>query len=92
VGKTARIIGIGVANIVSLVNPELVILGGGVGTQADLILEPVRRVVHGQAQPISGASVRIEVSSLGEDAGLLGAAYAAFERAGVPRQQVSQEA
>jgi glucokinase len=92
VGETARIIGIGVANIVSLVNPELVILGGGVGTQADLILEPVRRVVRDQAQPISGASVRIEVSSLGEDAGLLGAAYAAFERAGVPRQQASQEA
>jgi len=92
VDETARIIGIGVANIVSLVNPELVILGGGVGTQADLILEPVRQIVRDQAQPISGASVRIEVSSLGEDAGLLGAAYAAFERAGDLRGQASQEA
>jgi glucokinase len=82
VADTARIIGIGVANIVSLVNPELVILGGGVGMQADLLLEPVRRVVREQAQPISGQAVRIEVSRLGEDAGLLGAAYAAFERTG----------
>jgi glucokinase len=81
VSETARIIGIGVANIVSLVNPELVILGGGVGTQADLILEPVRRLVRAQAQPVSGRSVRIEVSQLGEDAGLLGAAYTALERA-----------
>jgi glucokinase len=80
VSETARIIGIGVSNIVSLVNPELVILGGGVGTQADLILERVRQVVYEQAQPISGRSARIEVSQLGEDAGLLGAAYAAFER------------
>lgn len=86
VSETARIIGIGVANIVSLVNPEMVILGGGVGMQADLILEPVRRVVRDQAQPISGRSVRIEVSQLGEDAGLLGAAYAAFERAHIPRR------
>jgi glucokinase len=85
VSETARIIGIGVANIVSLVNPEMVILGGGVGMQADLILEPVRRVAHNQAQPISVRSVRIEVSQLGEDAGLLGAAYAAFERVHVPR-------
>lgn len=79
VSETARIIGIGVANIVSLVNPEVVILGGGVGVQSDLILEPVRRVVRGQAQPISGRSVQVQVSQLGEDAGLLGAAYAAFE-------------
>lgn len=85
VADTARIIGIGVANIVSLVNPELVILGGGVGMQADLLLEPVRRVVREQAQPVSGQAVRIEVSQLGEDAGLLGAAYAAFERAGSQR-------
>jgi glucokinase len=79
VSETARIIGIGVANIVSLVNPEVVILGGGVGMQSDLILEPVRRVVRDQAQPISGRSVQVKVSQLGEDAGLLGAAYAAFE-------------
>jgi glucokinase len=83
VSQTARIIGIGVANIVSLVNPELVILGGGVGTQADLILEPVRSLVRTQAQPISGRSVRVEVSQLGEDAGLLGAAYTALERVGI---------
>ena len=86
VSETARVIGIGVANIVSFVNPELVILGGGVGTQADLILEPVRRVVRDQAQPISGRSVRIEVSQLGDDAGLLGAAYAAFEEIRAPRR------
>jgi glucokinase len=85
VSETARVIGIGVANIVSLVNPELVILGGGVGMQADLILKPVRRVVRDQAQPISACNVRIEVSRLGEDAGLLGAAYTAFERAHIPR-------
>ncbi len=78
VAETAHIIGIGVANIVSLVNPDLVILGGGIGKQADLLLEPVRQVVRDQAQPISGRAVRIEVSQLGEDAGLLGAAYAAW--------------
>jgi len=85
VAETAQIVGIGVANIVSLINPEMVILGGGVGMQSDLILEPVRRIVRGQAQPVSGLSVQVEVSQLGEDAGLLGAAYAAFEWSQVRR-------
>jgi glucokinase len=90
VSETARVIGIGVANIVSLVNPDLVILGGGVGMQADLLLEPVRKAVHDQAQPISGRSVQIEVSQLGEDAGLLGAAFAAFDRTQA-RQSVTRK-
>jgi glucokinase len=85
VAETARTIGLGVANIVSLVNPDIVILGGGIGTQGDLILEPVRQVVRDWAQPVSGRGVRVEVSQLGEEAGLLGAAYAAFERAALEK-------
>ena len=80
VAETVRLIGIGVSNIVSLMNPDIVILGGGVGAQADLILEPVRCIVRTWAQPVSGNSVQIECSRLGDDAGLLGAAYGAFER------------
>jgi glucokinase len=80
VNETARIIGIGVANIVSLVNPEVVILGGGIGMQADLLLGKVKGVVRSQAQPISSQSVQIVASKLGERAGLLGAAYIAFDR------------
>jgi glucokinase len=74
--EAAERIGLGVANIVSLVNPEIVILGGSIGRQSDLILEPVRRVVQNWAQPIS-AKVQIVCSTLGENAGILGAAYTA---------------
>ena len=82
VDETAGLIGLGVANIVSLVNPEIVILGGGVGSQGDLLLARVRQVVQQWAQPASAASVTITASQLGGDAGLLGAAYAAVLRAG----------
>lgn len=78
--ESARLIGIGVANIVSLLNPDVVVLGGGVGSQADLILDTVRQVVRDVAQPASGRSAHIESSHLGDDAGILGAAFAAFER------------
>lgn len=80
VDETADLIGLGVANIVSLVNPQIVILGGSVGAQGDLLLPRVREVVSSWAQPISAESVVITSSILGTDAGLLGAAYAALQR------------
>jgi glucokinase len=70
-----------VANIVSLVNPEIVILGGSVGRQGDLLIPHVQAMVRRWAQPASASSVVIKSSQLGADAGLLGAAYAVLERA-----------
>ena len=80
VNAAAGWLGLGVANIVSLVNPELVILGGSVGRQGDLLLPGVREVARRWAQPASAQSVEITCSQLGADAGLLGAAYAALTR------------
>jgi glucokinase len=80
VEETANILGIGVANIVSLVNPEIVILGGSVGRQGDLLEKKIREVVLRWAQPISAKSVVIRSSELGVMAGLYGAAYAVLDR------------
>ena len=73
-------LGLGIANIVSLLNPELVILGGGVGNQCEDLLPHIRRVVQQWAQPTSAQSVKITTSKLGADAELLGAAYGALLR------------
>jgi glucokinase len=62
----------GVANLVSLLNPETIVLGGGLFQAADLFLEPVRREFRRWAQPLAARTVRIEISALGEDAGLYG--------------------
>ncbi|HZQ07366.1 MAG TPA: ROK family protein [Anaerolineae bacterium] len=78
VKQVTEFIGIGVANIVSLINPEIVILGGGIGLQSDLLLDGIRQRVLEQAQPISAQTVKIVPSQLGDAAGLLGAAKAAF--------------
>jgi glucokinase len=78
VGDAIRYLAMGVANLVSVLNPQMIVLGGGLMQAGDLFLEPLRREMLEWAQPIAAKQVRIELSELGEDAGLLGAARLAF--------------
>jgi glucokinase len=80
VRETAILIGQGVASVISMANPEMVVLGGSIGQQGDLLLDTVRENVRRWAQPVSGRDVSIVSSALGEEAGLLGAAYAVYLR------------
>lgn len=65
--------GMAVANIVSTFNPEIIALGGGVFGPAVRFLDRIKEEACRWAQPISIQQVRIEVSALGGDAGLIGA-------------------
>jgi glucokinase len=78
VEETARYLGLGIANLVSVLNPEMIVLGGGLMQAGDLFLPAIRRVMPVWAQPVAARQVRIELTQLGEDAGLLGAARLAF--------------
>jgi glucokinase len=73
-------LGLGIANLVSLLNPEIVILCGGVGSHYERLLPRIRQVVLQWSQPISAQAVKIAVSQLGEEAGLYGAAWGAWQR------------
>ena len=76
-------LGIGVANVVNILNPELVILGGGVADAGEqLVFEPVRKVVAERAMPALAKIVRIVPSALGENVGVLGAVALAMEQTG----------
>ena len=79
IGETVRFLAMGIANLVSALNPEMVVLGGGLMQAADLFLEPIRRAVPQWAQPYAMRQARIELSALGESAGLLGAAKLAMD-------------
>jgi len=72
----------GIANIVSLLNPETIVLGGGLFQASDLLLEPVRREFKKWAQPLAAQKVKIELPALGENAGLYGAAKLAWDHIG----------
>ena len=62
------------ANLVSLVNPEMIVFGGGIFGPASRFLDRIRDEAARWAQPISMSQVRFVVSMLGGDAPLYGAA------------------
>jgi glucokinase len=78
--ETAAWIGMGVANVISLLNPQMVVLGGGLMQAGDLLLPSIRREALEWAQPLAARQAQIELSQLGEDVGLLGAARLVFLR------------
>jgi glucokinase len=72
--EAGRILGYGVANLVSLFDPEIVVIGGGLAKASDLFLDALRKAVKERAQPIAASRVRIVTSPLGSHANLLGVA------------------
>lgn len=76
--RAAVYTGMGIANLISLLDPEIVVLGGGLMHAADLFLDTIRENVERWAQPVAYRKTRLELSTLGEDAGLLGAARLAL--------------
>lgn len=76
--RAARWLGAGIANLVSLLDPEMVVLGGSFGLSPALPLPVLEREMRRWAQPVSAARVRLERSQLGPAAPLLGAARLAF--------------
>lgn len=68
----ANFLGIGVANLVTILHPEVVVLGGGMSAMGDLLLDPVRRAIKERVRMFPADDVRVERSTLGERAGLYG--------------------
>jgi glucokinase len=78
VAQAVEFWGMAVANLVSLFNPEIIILGGGVFGPATRFLDDIHAEATKWAQPIAIKQVRLEPSKLGSDAGLYGAAHLAL--------------
>ena len=70
-------IGVVLAMLVSTFNPELLVIGGGVSACWDLLSPSALAELRLWSQPIAVSQVRVKVSQLNEDAGILGAAAVA---------------
>jgi glucokinase len=68
--------------MVSLLDPQVIVLGGGLAAVSDLYLDSLRTAMLEFAQPLSATKVKVVVSKLGDKANLLGCARLAWDHAG----------
>lgn len=73
-------LGEGIVNLVNILRPQAIILGGGVSHEGENLLAPLREYVRPQVYAYEYAPVEISCAVLGNDAGLYGAAAFAEER------------
>ena len=75
VEEVSKYLAIGLGNISILLNPEMIVLGGGISKQEDILLEPLREMMV----KITPIPPKIVISSLGDDTGVIGAAAIAWD-------------
>lgn len=80
VRRSGRLIGETLATLVSVLNPSLIVIGGGVAYAAShTLLAEVRSAVYQRSLPLATRNLPIVLSELGEDAGVVGASVMAAE-------------
>lgn len=78
--KVGTYLGVSVANVINLLNPEVVVVGGGVVNGWDLFVDHLLEQVAERAFGCQAQKVKILPAECGDNAGILGAARLAFEK------------
>lgn len=73
-------LGVGISAMVNALNPDVVVIGGGVMNAGDVILNPAREVVKEKTFSEFYENLKIEPAQLGNDAGVIGSAGLLIER------------
>jgi glucokinase len=74
VEREAYYLGLGIANLINLFVPDVIVLGGGLMKSANLFLEGIRKTVSQGCRFVPFERTELALASLGEDANLIGAA------------------
>lgn len=70
----AEYLAMGIGNLLNIINPEVVVLGGGIALAKEQILEPMKQKIRKYALEITLENLEIKTGVLGNEAGILGAA------------------
>ena len=73
-------LGIGLATLINLLNPEMIVIAGGVANGWDLFAKDMHEQIGKRAFPVPAAEVKIVRAECGDDSGVLGAARLGFDR------------
>ncbi len=77
--ETGVLLGYGIVSIVHALNPQRVVLSGGMIGAGEMLMEPVRRTIAEMAFPLSQRPLQVVFATLGGDAGFIGAAGCALQ-------------
>ncbi len=91
VHELSRWLGAGLVSITNSFDPEMVVVGGGLGDLGELLLAPARDMVRKLAMPPGRDKVRVESAMLGERAGMIGGALTAWQELGETRRRAGSE-
>jgi len=75
-------LGIALSGVVNLLNPEVIVIGGGVSAAGGIIFDNVRRIIRERAMLPQSMAVKIVRARLGNDAGMMGAGLLVEEELG----------
>jgi len=78
--ETGSLLGYGLSNVINLLNPELIIVGGGMAAAGDRLLSTARETVQNHALKLSSQKCKIVQAELGNRAGTVGAASYALRK------------
>jgi len=79
--ETGRWLGVALATVANVINPELAVYSGGMAAAGGMLFEPIMREVRHRALRPPAARLRLAQAQLGDDAGVVGAAGCALTRA-----------
>lgn len=79
-GQIGRQLGVGLANMVNIFDPEVIVVGGGAMRGGDLLLEPAREELRRRALPPGRDLVKVVAAQFGEEAGMIGAGLLALDQ------------
>jgi len=79
IALVGRRLGVGIANLVNIFNPEVVVIGGGVIAAGEMLLAPARAELAARALSPSKELVRVEAAAFGAESGMIGASLLARE-------------
>lgn len=80
ISETGEWVGVGVASLINLLNPDMIVICGGMIEAGDLLFDAIRHTAKRQAFEVPAARAQIVPAALGQDAGVIGAAGCAWQR------------
>ncbi len=80
IARTAYYLGVGLANLINIFNPEVIVIGGGLSNIGDRLLKPAFEEAGRRAFKQAYQAVRFARAELGRNSGVLGAAAFALEK------------